>query len=52
LNIEDDIKKARLWIEDENDIRVISHHDVDGISAASIILNFLKRKTRAFIALF
>ena len=48
MNIEDDIKKARLWIEDENDIRVISHHDVDGISAASIILNFLKRKNKGF----
>ncbi|HIH98555.1 MAG TPA: DHH family phosphoesterase [Thermoplasmata archaeon] len=48
MEIENKIKKARAWVDEEDYIRVVSHHDVDGISSASIILNFLKRNNKKF----
>lgn len=48
MELNEKLTLARRWIDEGDYVRVISHHDVDGISAAAIILNFLKKKGKKF----
>jgi single-stranded-DNA-specific exonuclease len=42
------LKKAADAVERSTDVRVISHNDADGISAAGVICSFLFRKSKPF----
>lgn len=49
MELDAQVAAARDLVERSDSIRVVSHHDVDGISAAAIITNFLRGKGKRFI---
>ncbi|MDY6985188.1 MAG: DHH family phosphoesterase [Candidatus Thermoplasmatota archaeon] len=49
MELDEKLSKARDLVEQSEFVRVISHHDVDGISAAAIITNFLRNKKKGFL---
>jgi len=48
-SLNEKIAIARKWVEESEFVRVVSHHDVDGISAAAIITSFLHKKNKGFL---
>ena len=48
LNALDNLAKEFLEVSNEKTIRIISHHDTDGITSAAIMARALKRLNKKF----
>jgi RecJ-like exonuclease len=48
MDLQEKISEGRKLVESESYVRVVSHHDVDGISAAAIITNYLRSQKKGF----
>ena len=48
MDLREKISEGRKLVESKNYVRVVSHHDVDGISAAAIITNNLRSQKKGF----